>query len=203
MNRFFSLLAVTALVFGVNTAQAAITIGQTAPDFSIADVEGKELKLSDLKGKVVVLEWTNHACPFVEKHYKSGNMQKIQADMKAKGAVWVSINSSAKGKQGHVTPEQAADITKGVQSAADHFVLDHSGAIGKSYDAKVTPHMYVIGKDGKIAYMGAIDSNPSADPADIKGATNYVVNAVSEALDGKAVTLANTKPYGCGVKYAD
>ncbi len=203
MNKILSLVASATLALSATAAQAAVTIGQTAPDFSVADVAGKELKLSDLKGKVVVLEWTNHGCPFVVKHYKSGNMQKVQADAKAKGAVWISINSSAKGKQGYTDSKQALDIAKEQKSVADHIVLDPSGAIGKSYEAKTTPHMFVIGKDGKIGYMGAIDDKPSADTADIKGAKNYVTAAVAELIDGKAVTLANTKPYGCGVKYAN
>lgn len=203
MNKLLSLIASAAVLFGASAAFAAITIGQTAPDFTVADVNGKELKLSDLKGKVVVLEWTNHQCPFVVKHYKSGNMQKVQAATKAKGAVWISVKSSGKGKEGYTDSTQALEVAKEQKSLADHIVLDPSGAIGKMYEAKTTPHMFVIGKDGKIGYMGAIDDKPSADPADIKGATNYVLAAVNALADGKPVTLANTKPYGCGVKYAD
>jgi len=197
---FLSALAVFALGTAL-PAQAAPEVGKPAPAFTGTDSNGKTHNLSDFKGKVVVLEWTNPECPFVVKHYDSKNMQKLQEDATAKDVVWITINSSAEGKQGHQTPETAnAYITeKGVKATAR--ILDPKGEIGKAYDAKVTPHMFVIGKDGTLLYDGAIDDNDSADKASIEGAKNYVTAAIAAAMEGKAPEESKTKPYGCGVKY--
>src|SRR3954463_9629012 len=176
-------------------------VGTTAPDFSLTDSKGKTQSVSQYKGKYVVLEWFNPECPFVKKHYGSGNMQKLQAEFTGKGVVWLSIDSSASGLEGYLTAEQAnAKITewKTKQTA---LVLDPDGKAGRSYGAKNTPHMFVINPEGKIVYEGAIDSKATPNPADIASSTNYVRVALEESMGGKTVSNANTKPYGCSVKY--
>ena len=177
-------------------------VGAIAPDFEATDINGNTFKLSELKGEIVVLEWTNHECPFVVKHYGTGNMQKVQKDTTAKGVKWVSINSSAIGRQGNVNSEEAVKIVEDQGAAPSVKILDPAGEIGKLYDAKTTPHMFVIDAEGMLAYAGAIDSNSSPNPATIEGADNYVTAAVDELIAGKTVTTAQTQPYGCSVKYA-
>ncbi len=172
-----------------------------APLFTAIDSNGKEHKLSDYKGKIVVLEWTNHKCPFVVKHYDSKNMQTLQKELTQKGVVWLSIISSAPGKQGHLTKEECNNIVKQEQSAATAVLLDETGDIGKLYKAKTTPHMFVIDTEGNIAYQGAIDSIRSASTADVATATNYVKQAAEQLLDNRIVSVQETSPYGCGVKY--
>jgi peroxiredoxin len=184
-------------------ANAGVSIGQPAPDFTLTDCTGKKVSLSDYKGKVVVLEWINHGCPFVAKHYGSGNMQKLQADATAKGVVWLSICSSAPGKQGHATPADALKKCTETQSAATAFLIDESGEVGKTYNAKVTPEMYVIDGNGVLVYHGAIDDKKSTNPGDIAGAKNYVAAALDEVLAGKPVSTPKTDAYGCSVKYAN
>jgi peroxiredoxin len=180
---------------------AQVTTGQAAPDFKLTDTKGQVHSLSDFKGKHVVLEWFNHDCPFVVKHYESGNMQSLQKEYTGKGVVWLSINSSAPGKQGHYTPEESNKMTqdKGVSSTA--VLLDSDGKVGKMYGAKTTPHMYVIDPQGVLIYQGAIDSTPSTDPADIPASKNYVKAALDASLSGGVVREATTKSYGCSVKY--
>ena len=195
--------ALFLLLAAVTIAQAEVQIGQPAPDFSLTDCSGKKVSLSDFKGKVVVLEWINHGCPFVAKHYGSGNMQKLQADAAAKGVVWLAINSSAPGKSGHTSPADASKKCAEVQSAATAYLLDESGEVGKTYGAKVTPEMYVIDASGVLVYHGAIDDKKSTNPGDIAGAKNYVAAALDEVLAGKPVSTPKTDPYGCGVKYAN
>ncbi|MEY2571836.1 MAG: hypothetical protein QOJ87_49 [Verrucomicrobiota bacterium] len=193
---FLTLAASTALFAADSPA-----VGSNAPDFSLTDSNGKTQSVSQYKGKYVVLEWFNPECPFVKKHYGSGNMQKLQAEFTGKGVVWLSIDSSAPGLEGYLTAEQAnAKITewKTKQTA---LVLDPDGKAGRSYGAKNTPHMFVINPDGKIVYEGAIDSKATPNPSDIASSTNYVKVALEESLSGKAVSNANTKPYGCSVKY--
>jgi len=198
-----ALIGAIALVSPSKTSHAAAPeVGKAAPDFETIDINGKPFKLSDHKGDIVVLEWTNHECPFVVKHYGTGNMQKVQKETTAKGVKWISINSSAIGRQGNSTPEDAAKIVEDQGAAPTAKLLDASGEIGKLYDAKTTPHMYVIDADGILAYAGAIDNNSSPNPATVEGADNYVVAAVDELIAGKAVTTAQTQPYGCSVKYA-
>jgi peroxiredoxin len=176
-------------------------VGTNAPDFSLTDSKGKTQSVSQYKGKYVVLEWFNPECPFVKKHYGSGNMQKLQEEFTAKGVIWLSIDSSAPGLEGHLTAEQAKAKMDEWKTKQTAFVLDPDGKAGQAYGAKNTPHMFVINPDGKIVYEGAIDSKASANPSDIPSATNYVKVALEESLAGKRVSTANTKPYGCSVKY--
>ncbi|MFB2880173.1 thioredoxin family protein [Floridanema aerugineum] len=180
---------------------AAARVNNPAPNFVAADTNGKTHRLTDFKGKVVVLEWTNHDCPFVRKHYGSGNMQKLQKELTGKGAVWISIISSAPGMQGYVSASQANELTKSRNAAPTAVILDPEGKIGKQYGARTTPHIFVIGKDGNVGYMGAIDSIASPDPADIPKADNYVRDAVNSLISGKPVANSVTQPYGCSVKY--
>ncbi len=176
-------------------------VGTAAPDFSVADSHGKKHSLGDFKGKWVVLEWFNPECPFVKKHYGSGNMQKLQAEYTGKGVAWISVDSSAAGKEGNLTPDAGNAKMEEWKMKSTALLLDADGKMGQAYGAKNTPHMFIISPEGKVAYEGAIDSKPSANPADIAGATNYVKVALDESLGGKPVTNANTKPYGCSVKY--
>jgi peroxiredoxin len=160
------------------------------------------VSLSDFKGKVVVLEWTNYSCPFVVKHYGSGNMQKLQADAAAKGVVWLAICSSGPNQQGHAAPADALKACTERKSAATAYLIDESGATGRAYGAKRTPEMYVINADGILVYKGAIDDKKSVDPADIATAKNLVAAAIDETLAGKPVSTPETEAYGCSVKYA-
>lgn len=183
------------------TVGAATQVGEKAPDFSLADSHGKTRTLSSFKGKFVVLEWTNHKCPFVEKHYGSGNLQSLQKEATGKGVVWLSVISSAPGKQGHVSAAQANELTAARDAVPTAVLLDPSGDVGRRYEAKTTPHLFIIAPDGTLIYKGGIDSVPSADPADIAKAKPYVKTALSEALAGKPVSEPVTRPYGCSVKY--
>ncbi|MFA5593635.1 MAG: redoxin domain-containing protein [Micavibrio sp.] len=184
-------------------AQAAPVIGEAAPAFTGTDSNGKEHSLADYKGKIVVLEWTNHECPYVVKHYDSGNMQKLQESYTGKDVVWLTVNSGAAGKQGHRTAEQANEIiaSKGAKQTA--YLLDGEGVIGRAYEAKVSPHMFVIDAQGVLVYDGAIDDNDSASQDVIAASENYVAAALDALLAGNAVETSKTKPYGCGVKYKD
>ena len=190
----------TALAFA-GSLQAAATVGQPAPAFTLTDTKGTTHSLADFAGKTVVLEWFNHECPFVKKHYGAGNMQRQQAAATGKGVVWLIINSSAAGKQGHVNAEQANAILGEWKSAPTAFLLDHDGTVGQAYGAKTTPHLFVIDGGGVLRYNGAIDSNPSADPADIPGATQYVEAALGDLAANRPVARGTTQPYGCSVKY--
>jgi len=196
------LLLIPLFALGLSLqASAAVEPGEEAPDFTLTDSKGTSHKLSDFRGKLVVLEWLNHDCPFVKKHYGSGNMQKLQKEYTAKGVVWLSIISSAPGKQGHRTGPQADADTKDKNANPTAVLLDPAGEVGQKYEAKTTPHMFVIDKEGKVIYAGAIDSIRSTDPADTARSENYVRQALDAALAGKAVPTPSTKPYGCGVKY--
>lgn len=183
-------------------AAAAGSVGNAAPDFTGVDMMGRMVRLSDLRGKVVVLEWTNHGCPFVRKHYDTGNMQALQDEMTAKGAVWLSIISSAPGEQGNLTPEQAQARFTEEKWKASHKLLDPSGEIGRAYDAKVTPHMYVIGTDGTLLYNGAIDSIRSTKQEDVAKADPLFRTAALAVLEGRTVENATNPAYGCTIKYA-
>ena len=176
-------------------------IGSAAPDFSVSDSKGKTQSVSQYKGKYVVLEWFNPECPFVKKHYGSGNMQKLQEEFTGKGVVWLSVDSSAPGKEGNLTPEQAEKKMAEWKTHSTALLLDQDGKAGQAYGAKNTPHMFVINPEGKIIYEGAIDSKASPNPADIPSSTNYVKVALDEALAGKTVSNPTTRPYGCSVKY--
>ena len=177
-------------------------VGSQAPGFTLKDSTGKEHSLSDYKGKFVVLEWFNEGCPFVKKHYTSGSMQKLQQEYTGKDVVWLSINSSAPGEQGHMTADSAPKTIDDWKIKATKILFDHDGKVGKMYGAKTTPHMFVIDKEGKLVYQGAIDSKPTANAADLAGAENYVKVALDSTMAGKPVENASTKPYGCSVKYA-
>ena len=182
-------------------ANARVSVNQPAPDFTAVDSNGKEHRLSDFKGKTVVLEWTNHDCPYVRKHYDSGNMQALQKTATGKGVVWLSIISSAPGKQGHVSGAEANRLTSSRNAAPTAVLLDESGEIGRLYGAKTTPHMYIIDEGGELVYMGGIDSIPSTDTNDIARATNYVDAALNALSSGQPIEDAVTRPYGCSVKY--
>ncbi|HEY2138632.1 MAG TPA: redoxin domain-containing protein [Chthoniobacterales bacterium] len=196
LTAFLVLATATALI-----AADSPPVGSNAPDFSLTDSKGKTESVSQYKGKYVVLEWFNPECPFVKKHYGSGNMQKLQEEFTGKGVVWLTIDSSAPGLEGYLTAEQANAKMSDWKTKQTALVLDPDGKAGRSYGAKNTPHMFVINPDGKIVYEGAIDSKATANPADIAGATNYVKVALESSLAGKTVSNANTKPYGCSVKY--
>lgn len=182
-------------------ANARVSVNQPAPDFTAVDSNGKEHRLSDFKGKTVVLEWTNHDCPYVRKHYDSGNMQALQKTATGKGIVWLSIISSAPGKQGHVSGAEANRLTSSRNAAPTAVLLDESGEIGRLYGAKTTPHMYIIDEGGELVYMGGIDSISSTDTNDIARATNYVDAALNALSSGQPIEDAVTRPYGCSVKY--
>ena len=190
-----------ALLVAAGTALAAPQVGQPAPEFTLTDSNGKAHKLSDFKGKFVVLEWLNHGCPFVIKHYESGNMQKLQKEYTGKDVVWLSIASSAPGKQGHMSPEETNKTKADKGSAATAVLRDEDGTVGKLYDAKVTPELYVVDPEGTLIYMGAIDDVKSTDTADVAGAKNYIKQALDEAMAGKLVSEPSTSAYGCGIKY--
>lgn len=200
-TKILSMLTAIGLAACLPAANAAVDVGEPAPDFTAVDTNGVEHSLSDFKGKNVVLEWSNHECPFVVKHYEPGNMQKVQKMATDNGAVWITIVSSAEGKQGAVDAAEANKIMEEVGANSTARILDSSGEIGKLYGAKTTPHMFVIDKEGKIAYMGAIDSDSSFKQSSIDGATNYVTAALESLKAGEAVEVTSTKPYGCSVKY--
>jgi len=195
-------LAFSGLAMQATMASAAPQIGQPAPDFTATDIEGKPVKLSDLRGKTVVLEWTNNECPYVVKHYGSGNMQALQRDATKDGVVWITLISSAKDEQGHVSPAEAAELTKSRNAAPTEIVLDESGKIGRSYEARTTPHMFVINPEGKLVYMGGIDDKPTSRVSDIAGAKNYVRAALDAVKAGQPVATPIARPYGCSIKYA-
>lgn len=203
MTTFKSLFAAALLVAASPALLAKATVGQPAPAFSLTDSQGKTHALSDFKGKTVVLEWTNAECPFVKKHYGAGNMQAQQGEATAGGVVWLTVNSGAAGKQGAVDAAGANAVIAASGGKQTAYLLDGSGDVGRSYGAKTTPHMYVIDGEGVLRYAGAIDSNPSADPADIAGSTQYVKAALADLAAGRPVAVANTQPYGCSVKYAN
>ena len=196
-----AVLACLLLLGSVSAGNAAAIVGKQAPSIELRDTNGKTVRLDAFKGKFVVLEWVNFQCPFVGKQYGSGNMQKLQKDYTQKGVVWLSICSSAEGKQGHVNGQEANALMKEKGAAPSRFLLDPWGSVGKAYGAKTTPHMFVIDPKGTVVYNGAIDDTPSTDKADIATAKNYVVAALDAAMAGKRIETAVTQPYGCGVKY--
>lgn len=200
MKRSAFLAALVAVVLAA-PAYAAAVVGQPAPEFTLTDSTGKAHSLSSFKGKFVVLEWNNFDCPFVVKHYESGNMQKLQKTYTGKDVVWLTVNSSAAGKQGHLQPAEVAGKLAERKAAPSAYLLDADGKAGKAYGARTTPHMYVIDPKGTLVYAGGIDDKPSTDVADIAGARNHVAAALDEALAGKPVSVASSTPYGCSVKY--
>ncbi|WP_245995253.1 redoxin family protein [Sphingomonas olei] len=194
----FAIVALAAM-----PAAAEQTTGQPAGNFRLMDADGKAVTLSQFKGRPVVLEWNNPGCPFVQKHYDSGNMQAAQAKAKAMGAAWLTINSGAPGKQGHMTGAEAKAFLAAQKAQPTAYLLDPQGRVGKGYGAKTTPHMYLIDASGKLVYQGGIDDKPTADKADIPGARNHLLAALGEVKAGKKVSVAEARPYGCSVKYAD
>jgi len=195
------------LVFGILTlsagaALAGVEVGQPAPDFSLPDTNGQTHQLSQYKGKWVVLEWYQPDCPFVKKHYGSGNMQALQKEFTAKGVVWLSIDSSAPGEEGNYPADKLNQIATSQGAARTALLLDPEGKVGHDYGAKTTPDMYIINPEGKLVYEGAIDNKPTTVVADIKTATNYVKVALDSSMTGKSVSQTVTRPYGCSVKYA-
>ena len=197
-----SLLLISSAFFALCLpAFAQVEPGEPAPEFSLKDSQDDFKKLSAYAGKFVVLEWMNHDCPFVKKQYSSGNMQKLQKEYTEKGVIWLSIISSAPGKQGHCTGPQAEANRKDMGACPTAVLLDPSGDVGQKYGAKTTPDIFIINPDGKVIYAGAIDSIPSANPSDCAKATNYVRETLDAALAGKPVPTPQTKSYGCSVKY--
>jgi len=184
------------------SAATEVKIGAPAPNFTATDSNGKNHNLTDFKGKTVVLEWTNHDCPFVKKHYETNNMQKLQKSATSQGVIWLSIVSSAPGQQGFVNGAKANELTKSRNASPTAVILDPDGKIGKLYGARTTPHMFVIAPNGNLAYMGAIDDKPTANKDDVATAKNFVAEALTAIKAGKPVAVATTQPYGCSVKYA-
>ncbi|WCL52839.1 thioredoxin family protein [Gimibacter soli] len=182
-------------------ALAAPEVGKLAPAFTGTDTTGATISLADLKGKPVILEWTNHECPYVKKHYEGENMQRLQAEFAEKGAVWLTVISSAPGTQGNVDAAAADKLTADRGASPAHVLLDEAGTIGRAYEARTTPHMFLIDEAGVLQYMGAIDDKPSANIKTLEGAHNYVEAAWDAVKAGKAADPASTKPYGCSVKY--
>jgi len=200
MRRIVSQLTLAAIILTAVAARA-VKVGDPAPDFTGTDSNGKTQSLSAYRGKYVVLEWTNRDCPYTRKHYSSGNMQSLQKEWTARGIVWLTILSSAPGQEGYVTAsEENAQLAK-VHAAPTAAILDPSGAIGHQYEAKTTPHMFVIDPSGKLIYAGAIDDHPTRDVTDIRTSKNYVSEALTQAMAGGSVATAYTRPYGCAVKY--
>lgn len=194
------LLGALALSFALKVS-ANITVDAPAPDFTLTNSHGETVSLSDYQGKHVVLEWTNHLCPYVVKHYGSDNMQSLQRKYAEQGVVWLSIISSAEGKQGYVSASEANELTASRNAAPAHILFDESGEVGKMYSAKTTPHMYIIDPQGQLRYAGGIDSIKSANPADIPKADNYVDLGLSALLSGSEIERKLAPPYGCSIKY--
>ncbi|HEY8615782.1 redoxin family protein [Phenylobacterium sp.] len=193
----FGLLAMAA----ASPAGAKPHVGQPAPAFQAVDADGRTRTLAEFQGRVVVLEWTNNGCPYVGKHYSSGNMQRLQRQAVKDGVVWLTVVSSAPGMQGHLTAPQAKAWKAKTKAASTAVLLDPTGRAGRAYDARVTPHMFVVDRNGRLVYMGGIDDKASSEPESLKGATNYVTAALSDLKAGRPVATPVTRPYGCGVKY--
>lgn len=201
LRKSILLAVLTAAMAGPSVWAGGVTTDEAAPDFTLTDTLGNAHSLSDFKGKFVVLEWTNDECPFVVKHYKSGNMQALQKQYTGKDVVWLSICSSAPGKQGNKSAEAWNAVIQEQASSATALLLDEDGTVGKMYGAKTTPHMFVINPEGTLIYQGAIDSIKSWKPEDIPEAVNYVSLALNSAMNGEPIDEPETKAYGCSVKY--
>ena len=203
MRNLFSvtgtMIAAVSLATPLAAAQKNGTIAQ---DFKLTDVNGKTVQLSQFRGKTVILEWHNPGCPFVAKHYNSGNMQATQKAARQQGAIWLTINSGAKGKQGHMTGAEAKALIDRQDIQSSNYLFDTKGVVGKAYGARTTPHMYIIDGEGILVYQGGIDDKPTANPADIKQARNHVLGALKEMKSGDTISIAQSRPYGCSVKYA-
>jgi len=193
-------LALLSLFTSPAQAQSA-RVDSPAPDFTLTDSKGESHSLSDFKGKYVVLEWVNYDCPFVRKHYRSGNMQELQKHATGEGVVWLSICSSAPGKQGHFEGSELTERIADEKATPTAYLIDSDGKVGRMYDAKTTPHMFVVNPEGTLIYAGAIDNTPSTDKEDIPKSTNYVMQVLDESTAGKPLSVKGSKPYGCSVKY--
>jgi peroxiredoxin len=203
MKKTYSALVMLAVSLALAPlSRAEVQVGSTAPDFSLTDTHGRTHRLSEYRGKIVVLEWYNPDCPFVGKHYRSGNMQQLQKEYTAKGVVWLAVDSSAPGEQGNYPAETLNQVSNKVGAIRTALLLDPDGNVGHAYGAKTTPDMYIIDAKGALVYRGAIDSKRSTNEADVKTATNYVRQALDAVLAGKPVPVSATQPYGCTVKYA-
>jgi peroxiredoxin len=194
-------IAATLLATAAPLALAAAAVGQPAPAFKATDVTGKAVSLADFKGKHVVLEWVNPGCPYVQKHYGAANMQATQKAATDQGVVWLSISTTARDHSDYKPPADLAAWMKSQKAAPTTTLMDADGTVGRAYGARTTPHLYIVNPAGTLVYAGAIDSKPSANPADIPSATNHVKAALAESLAGKAVSVSSTRPYGCSVKY--
>ncbi|MGA3033450.1 MAG: redoxin domain-containing protein [Terracidiphilus sp.] len=205
MKSLFALAGAGALAIALwpGAVLAQAVVGSPAPNFTATDSHGQSHSLDQYRGKYVVLEWHNQGCPYTKKHYVSGNMQSLQKEWTAKGVVWFTVISSAQGEQGYVTDAQENVYLAQMHADPTAVLMDSGGRLGHLYGAKTTPEMYVIDPNGKLVYEGAIDDRPTPDPSDIKGADNYLNDALTEAMAGKPVAKSYTRSYGCSVKYAD
>ena len=202
VSPLFSLsVAAMAAVSLASPLAAAQKNGAIAQDFKLTDVNGQTVQLSQFRGKTVILEWHNPGCPFVSKHYGSGNMQATQKAAREQGAIWLTINSGAEGKQGHMTGAEAKALIARQRIQSTDYLLDPKGLVGKAYGARTTPHMYIIDGSGILVYQGGIDDRPTANTADIKDARNHVLAALKEMRSGNKISVAQSRPYGCSVKY--
>jgi len=203
MKPWLNLTVLSAGLLAAASAAAQAVVGQAAPAFAVTDTQGRSVKLADFRGKHVVLEWVNPGCPYVQKHYNSGNMPATQKAARAKDVVWLAINSTNVDHYDYRKPDDLSAWLKSKDSAMTATLMDVDGKVGRAYAARTTPHMYVIDPQGKLVYAGAIDSIPSANTADIKAATNYVNQALGEVLAGKTVSKPTSQAYGCSIKYAN
>lgn len=178
-----------------------LVVGEPAPDFSVVDAYGTTRTLGDFEGKFVILEWLNHGCPFIKKHYNGNNMQQLQKKYTEQGVVWLSVISSAPGEQGYLEPEDAQEVVKEKNASPTAVLLDTDGTMGRSYGARVTPHMFIINPDGVLEYNGAIDDRPTTKVKDLEGARNYIVEAMDALMNGEEIAVHTNRPYGCTVKY--
>lgn len=197
------LAAAAASVLAVAPVYAAPQVGAAAPAFKLNDADGRVVSLSDYRGKTVVLEWHNPGCPYVKKHYDSGSMQKTQSAARREGVVWLTINSGAPGKQGHMSGAEAKALVAAQKLNSTAYLLDPKGVVGKGYGATTTPHMYIIDGRGTLVYSGGIDDKPTNKQSDLAGARNHVLAALAEMKAGKAVSVSSSRPYGCSVKYPE
>jgi AhpC/TSA family len=202
-SKLLSRMLLALILCAAPSLISAAKLGEAAPDFTGTASDGRTFHLADYRGKYVVLEWHNNGCPFVRKQYNSGNMQRLQKQWTGQGVAWFTILSSAPGKQGYVTATEENDYLAKMQAAPTAALLDPSGEIGHLYDAKTSPHMFVINPQGVMIYDGAIDDKPTPDLNDVPGAKNYVSLALEEAMAGRQVEISATRPYGCSVKYLD
>jgi len=199
---FVAIALLAAVVYAAPAESAPLAaVGEPAPNFTLADTHGNEVSLADFDGKYVVLEWLNYDCPFVRKHYSSGNMQQLQQQYTDKGVVWLAVVSSAPGKQGYFPPDEMNARTAKEHGQATAVLVDSDGTVGRLYGAKTTPHMFIRNPEGTLIYMGGIDDKPSTNTRDIEGATNFVAQALDQAMAGQPVSQPHTQSYGCSVKY--